>query len=462
MYTEEQQIEIFRRGFPRMDIVAPATPGNGGIHVLDDKAIEECRSYAAAAKVSGRCKLVPASGAASRMFKDIFSGLEQTNEAVTVLRDNIKRFAFYSEALFAGKDPAEVVLRDSGLGYASKPKGVILFHRYPDGECRSAIAEHLVEGQAYMRNDDDSVNIEFTVSPDHKELFEQAFADVRECYEQRYGVRYSLRLSCQDPATDTIAVDMEGKPFLKEDGTVLRRPAGHGALIYNLNAMPEELVYIKNIDNVAQERYLPEISAYKQALAGCALRLRDRIFAYLQALDSDPTPELCAEIEDFLAKELSVTIPQNADKVSALRSKLDRPIRVCGMVRRQGEPGGGPYIVRAADGSTSLQILEGVQIDASDPHCAEALDASTHFNPVDLVCCLHDSRGGKFDLLRHVDPEAGFISSKSYQGRELRALELPGLWNGAMSDWNTMFVEVPLSTFNPVKVVNDLLREAHQ
>lgn len=461
MYTETQQLEIFRRGFPRMDIIAPATVGRG-IHRLDGAALDECAAYYASSHVDGKCKFVPASGAASRMFKDIFAGLEQPNDATRTLRANISRFAFYDEALFEGRDPARVVLDEDGLGYAQKPKGVILFHRYPDGERRSAIAEHLVEGQAYARGDDGIVNVEFTVSPAHKELFGQVFDEVRGEYEKRFGVRYCMRLSTQDPSTDTIAVDMEGKPFLKEDGSVLKRPAGHGALIYNLNAVPEELVFIKNIDNVAQERFLAETSRYKRALAGCALMLRDRIFAYMRALESNPGPKLCDEVEEFLLERLCVTVPHDGDRTESLMRKLRRPVRVCGMVRSEGQAGGGPFIVRSADGSASLQILEGVQIDSSDPRGAAALAASTHFNPVDIVCCLHDSWGRKFDLTKYVDPEAGFISSKSWHGRELRALELPGLWNGAMSDWNTMFVEVPLSTFNPVKTVNDLLKAPHQ
>lgn len=461
MYTETQQIKIFRRGFPRMDIVAPATVGRG-IHRLDAATLDSCVAYYASAHVGGRCKFVPASGAASRMFKDIFAGLEHPNEAIETLRDNISRFAFYDKALFDGRDPARVVLDEDGLGYAQKPKGVILFHRYPDGERRSAIAEHLVEGQAYARGDDGIVNVEFTVSPAHKDLFEQVFDGLREEYERRYGVRYRLRLSSQDPATDTIAVDMEGRPFLMEDGSVLRRPAGHGALIYNLNAVPEELVFIKNIDNVAQDRFLAETSLYKRALAGCALMLRDKIFAYLSALEKNPRKALCDEVEEFLRERLCVTIPHGGDRAEALRRKLYRPVRVCGMVRSEGQAGGGPFIVRSRDGSESLQILEGVQIDPSDSRDAAALAASTHFNPVDIVCCLHDSRGRKFDLTAYVDEDAGFISSKSWHGRELRALELPGLWNGSMSDWNTMFVEVPLSTFNPVKTVNDLLKAPHQ
>lgn len=310
--------------------------------------------------------------------------------------------------------------------------------------------------------------------------------------KKKYGVRFDVEFTYQDKATDTVAVTPDNKLFLKEDGSILTRPAGHGALIYNLNNVKEELVSIKNIDNVCVERMLPTTVKYKKALMGRALQLRDRIYGYIYALDQiaaveivNPmssvlqayqalqedvyaTPDvqaLCNEIEDFLKDELCIEMPEAKgckERALALRDKLDRPIRVCGMVRNLGEPGGGPYIIREKDGSTSLQILESVQINPDDPKATEAMSKATHFNPVDLVCCLLDHNGRKFNLLEHVDENAGFISSKSYQGRELKALELPGLWNGAMSDWNTLFVEVPIETFNPVKAVLDLLRPAHQ
>lgn len=487
----EKQIERFRKGFPWMDIVAPATPEKG-IEILDDDRIREAEEYLDKAEVHGKCKFVPASGAASRMFKDIFAGMESPNDAVRKLSENIRSFAFYSPEVFDGKDNiAELLLTDKGLGYGSKPKGVLKFHRY-GSEARTAFAEHLVEGQEYMRNADGSVKLVVTISPEHRPLFDEAFACVREEYEKKYGVRFDVEFTYQDKATDTVAVTPDNKLFLKEDGSVLTRPAGHGALIYNLNNVKEELVSIKNIDNVCVERMLPTTVKYKKALMGRALQLRDRIYGYIYALDQiaaveivNPmssvlqayqalqedvyaTPDvqaLCNEIEDFLKDELCIEMPEAKgckERALALRDKLDRPIRVCGMVRNLGEPGGGPYIIREKDGSTSLQILESVQINPDDPKATEAMSKATHFNPVDLVCCLLDHNGRKFNLLEHVDENAGFISSKSYQGRELKALELPGLWNGAMSDWNTLFVEVPIETFNPVKVVLDLLRPAHQ
>lgn len=502
----ESQIEKFKSGFPWMDIAAPATPARG-IEVLDEAGLESAVAYADTAEVAGKCKFVPASGAASRMFKDIFAGMATlesgedipADAAAARLAAAIDKFAFYTEEMFGAVsdsreyrlDVVEKVLTDAGLGYGSKPKGVIKFHKYADGEARTAFAEHLVEGQEYMRNADGSVNLVVTISPEHRGLFEAALEEVRDAYEAKYGVKYNIEFTYQDAATDTVAVTKDNKPFRKDDGSLLFRPAGHGALIYNLNKVEEELVSIKNIDNVSVERYLPVTSKYKKALMGRCLQLRDTIFGFLTEMDmiigvpefvpypylpgynSIPvdnyaTPEcqeLCNRIEEFLRDELCIGMPMARDcksRAEALVAKLNRPIRVCGMVKNLGEPGGGPFIIKEKDGSTSLQILESVQIDKHNPAAADAMANATHFNPVDIVCCLRDYRGEKFNLLDYVDDEAGFISSKSFQGRELKALELPGLWNGSMSDWNTLFVEVPVETFNPVKVVLDLLRPAHQ
>ena len=479
--TVQDQVERFKKGFPWMKIVAPATPEKG-ILVLDEAAVEAAGKYYEAAKINGKCKFVPASGAASRMFKDLFSGLDALKEGKELADDapaskfvkQIQGFAFYTPELFGEtvypcedykKKVLANTLTEEGLGYGAKPKGVLKFHKYTDGEIRTAFAEHLVEAQNYMRNEDGTANLVVTISPEHQQLFEEAYAEVKEAYEAKYGVKYNIAFTFQDKATDTVAVDVENNPFRTETDALLFRPAGHGALIYNLNKLEEEVVSIKNIDNVANERLLPETATWKKVLLGKALELRDTIYGYLNALDNGVTEELCDEIEAFLDGTLCVTMPASAtleERAAALRAKLDRPIRVAGMVKNQGEPGGGPFIIAEKDGSTSLQVLESVQINMSDEHARTSLANATHFNPVDIVCCLHDYKGQSFDLLKYVDEDAGFISSKSYQGRELKALELPGLWNGAMSNWNTLFVEVPLETFNPVKVVLDLLRPAHQ
>ncbi len=475
----KHQIECFKSGFPWMKIVGPATPDRG-IMVLGESEVKEAVAYYEKADVKGKSKFVPASGAASRMFKDMFSGLSKLEAGEdladgtpgSVLAAHIKQFAFYTPEMFGEPEDSAAyrkatlskLLREDGLAYGSKPKGVLKFHRYPD-EVRTSLAEHLVEAQEYMRNADGTCNLTITISPEHQSLFEQAIAEVKPAYEKRYNVKYNISFTFQDKATDTVAVDPSNKPFRKADGSLLFRPAGHGALIHNLNKVEDELVSIKNIDNVAHEKLLPATALYKKVLMGKALMLRDRIFGYLRALDENPSAQLLNEIENFLDKTLCVQMPlaHNArEREEMLRAKLNRPIRVCGMVRNEGEPGGGPYIIAGKDGCTSLQILESVQINPADEGAMASMKRATHFNPVDLVCCLKDYKGRKFNLLEHVDPQAGFISSKSFEGRELKALELPGLWNGAMSDWNTLFVEVPIETFNPVKVVNDLLRPAHQ
>ena len=456
-----------------MKIVGPATPERG-ILVLSEKSAQECVDYYRSARVDGRCKFVPASGAASRMFKDMFAGLHALEEGKPLpapaerLVEHIREFAFYDEGVFApgdeAKDILEKLLTDKGLGYGAKPKGVLRFHRYAD-EIRTAIAEHLVEAATYMKDEDDLCHLTITISPEHRPLFEAAISEVREKFEARYGVRYDIRFQVQDPSTDTIAVDPRNKPFRKGDGSLLFRPAGHGALIYNLNQVEEELVSIKNIDNVSAEKLLPVTARYKEILLGSALMVRDQIFQYLDELEADPSVACCNEIEDYLDRVLCIQLPlarSRAERVEMLREKLNRPVRVCGMVRNEGEPGGGPYIIAGKDGCTSLQILESVQINPEDPGAKGAMARATHFNPVDLVCCLRNYKGERFDLTKYVDPDAGFISSKSFEGRELKALELPGLWNGAMSNWNTVFVEVPVETFNPVKTVLDLLRDAHK
>ena len=508
VHAVQEQVERFKKGFPWMKIVAPATPERG-ILVLDEAAVEAAGKYYESAQINGKCKFVPASGAASRMFKDLFSGLDaleagkeiSDSSPAAIFVDKIAEFAFYTPELFGDKSckcpeyrrsVLAKTLTDEGLGYGSKPKGVLKFHKYSDGEIRTAFAEHLVEAQNYMRNEDGTANLVVTISPEHQHLFEEAYAAVKEAYEAKYGVKYNITFTFQDKATDTIAVDVDNKPFRTEKDELLFRPAGHGALIYNLNKLEEEVVSIKNIDNVANERLLPETATWKKVLLGKALELRDIIFNYLRELDirtgdyitdlrvdvpaygkigdedvyqRPEVQELCDEIEKFLYDVLCIKMPQVdtcKERVQAIREKLNRPIRVAGMVKNQGEPGGGPFIIAEKDGSTSLQVLESVQINMSDDHARNALASATHFNPVDIVCCLHDYKGQSFNLLDYVDEDAGFISSKSYQGRELKALELPGLWNGAMSKWNTLFVEVPLDTFNPVKVVLDLLRPAHQ
>ena len=498
------QLECFKTGFPWLKLAGAASPGNGITIPTEAEKKDYLSAWDAYLDGSGKVlKFVPASGAASRMFKNLFEFLdnEEKTEFIQKFEANLDKFAFIDDLKAAinknggdgsVKTAIATLLGEEGLSYGKLPKGLLKFHKYEDG-ARTPVEEHLVEGALYAGGKNGQVTVHFTVSPEHRPLFEALVAKVAPKYEKKFGVKYSVSFSEQKASTDTVAANPDNTPFRGKDGKILFRPGGHGALIENLNDLDADVIFIKNIDNVANERLLPDTEKWKKVLMGRALELRDKIFGYLRELDiatnvtvgktvdvdlpglvglgdddiyqSDQVRSLCDDIEAFLRDELCVSIPVTGDckaRVEALRAKLNRPIRVCGMVKNQGEPGGGPFIIEEKDGSTSLQVLESVQINMSDEHSREALSKATHFNPVDIVCCLHDYKGNSFNLLDYVDENAGFISSKSYQGRELKALELPGLWNGAMSNWNTLFVEVPLSTFNPVKVVLDLLRPAHQ
>ncbi len=467
--TAEAQMQNFRKGFPYLDVIGPATPRRG-ITILD----EDRREQALEAYRNRKCtvaKFVPASGAASRMFKDMYAAADHLREggdaagcAAGRFIENIRRFAFYSDELFAGATPlqsCERLLGPEGLDYGSKPKGQILFHRYEDGP-RTAFEEHLVEGALYASDSEGVVRMVVTVSPEHLDSFKSLLEKVRPSYERRFGVRYSVTFTLQSPSTDTIAATPDNQPFRKSDGTLLFRPGGHGALIRNLNEVDSDIAVIKNIDNVARESYIPQTVLWKRILIGRLIQSMDRCFSLLRRSEVEKDSEtLRNEIVTFLDTEYNITVSRE-NALSDLIARLNRPIRVCGMVRNVGEPGGGPFIVRERDGSTSLQILESVQLDMNDPGALTMFREGTHFNPVDLVCSLVDYKCKHFNLPDFVDPATGFISSKSYEGRTLKAQELPGLWNGAMSRWNTIFVEVPLITFNPVKTLFDLLRDEHQ
>ena len=457
----EEQLENFRRGFPYLKVVRAASPGDG-ITMLDaaqaDAAIAR---YEREAARLGIVKFVPASGAATRMFKELFEFVNEgkRGKGIDTLLEHLYEFAFWPEleaVLPAGADDRATVdaIVNDGLGYGHKPKGLVTFHAYPEG-ARKAVEEHLVEGAAYAASDG-AVRIHFTVSPEHRAAFEALLAEKVPLYEKRFGVHYDISFSVQKPSTDTVAVNPDNTPFRQEDGTLLFRPAGHGALIENLNEIDADVIFIKNIDNVTTDALRGDTVRCKKMLAGVLLGLQERAFEYLKALEVGGAD--LEAIADFIGQRLNVKLPADYDS-ALLRSVLDRPIRVCGMVRNEGEPGGGPFWVSNPDGTESLQIAESSQIGPDDQ---QLMQAATHFNPVDLVCGVRDSKGGKFDLRRYTDPSTGFISSKSSGGRPLRAQELPGLWNGAMARWNTVFVDVPVSTFSPVKVVQDLLRPQHR
>ncbi len=457
----EQQLENFRRGFPFLKVVRAASPADG-ILVPDAATVARAADrYTAAADRCSVVKFVPASGAATRMFKELFAFVneDKRGKGIDTLLDNLEHFAFWPElkaVLPAGADDKAKVsaIVNEGLGYGRQPKGLVTFHAYADG-ARKAVEEHLVEGAAYATTRG-TARIHFTVSPEHLAGFRELLDRKVPEYEARFGIRYEISFSVQKPSTDTIAVNPDNTPFRQEDGSLLFRPAGHGALIENLSEIDADIVFIKNIDNVTTDARRGDTITYKKVLAGILLELQEETFARLKALDAG-TADL-AGTAAFIEKSLCVKLPAHYD-AALLRSILDRPIRVCGMVRNEGEPGGGPFWVANSDGTESLQIAESSQISPED---MPLMQSATHFNPVDLVCGIKNFRGEKFDLRNYTDPATGFISSKSSGGRELRAQELPGLWNGAMARWNTVFVDVPITTFSPVKVVQDLLRPQHQ
>ncbi len=490
--TEQQinvQLEEFKTGFPFLKLEAAAAIGKG-IVAPDpqekEKMIEAWNEYKAAGNKI--VKFVPASGAASRMFKNMFAFLTADYDVPTTdfektYFDNIEKFAFYNalnekcvencgadiKALIAKSDYKAVVanmLNADGLNYGQLPKGLLLFHNYPEGP-RTPMEEHLVEGALYAASNGEA-NVHFTVSHEHMALFEKKVEEKKDGYAQKYGIKYNISFSEQKPSTDTVAANPDNTPFRTEDGKLLFRPGGHGALIENLNEIDADVIFIKNIDNVVPDRLKQETVDYKQVIAGVLVTLQKKAFDYLKVLDTgkydhEQLEEMIRFVQrDLCCRKSDIKLLEDAELVIYLRNKLNRPMRVCGVVKNVGEPGGGPFLTYNQDGTVSLQILESSQIDKSNAEYQKMFTEGTHFNPVDLVCAVKDYKGQPFDLPKYVDKTTGFISSKSKNGKELKALELPGLWNGAMSDWNTIFVEVPLGTFNPVKTVNDLLREQHQ
>jgi hypothetical protein len=481
------QLESFKQGFPFLNLVGPATPARG-IQVWEETQVQHYQSYfqRKAAELD-IVKFVPASGAASRMFKDLFSFLETDgdltkNGFTQKFIESLHQFAFYQDlevvlrqegesiaSLLEKKEYKKLVaalLTETGLNYGNLPKGLLKFHAYSE-ENRCPAEEHLIEGIQYGVGKNKQVQIHFTVSPEHEEGFVKEISQHLPRLQEQDGLAFTLSYSHQKKSTDTIAVDEANEPFLEEDGSLLFRPAGHGALLENLNEVAADLIFIKNIDNVVPDRLKPVTKSYKMALAGLLLEVQARVFEALKALE-EVSHQSVSKAQEVYVSDLGGIIPQTlqggslTEQAAFLRAKLNRPIRVCGMVKNTGEPGGGPFWIQEKDGTQSLQILETAQIDLNDSESKQHFQGSTHFNPVDLVCGTRDYRGEAFDLLQFRDMNTGFITEKSKSGKVLKALELPGLWNGAMAHWNTLFVEVPLITFNPVKTINDLLREEHQ
>jgi hypothetical protein len=495
----QEQIDNFKTGFPFINLFAPATPEFGLKQLSPEEEYMYLQQFKELFDEVDVVKFVPASGAASRMFKHLFEFAEKyTNDdegqkifekdkgfnSVHNFFANIEKFAFYNDLNDKlsknGFDLTEEIeaknyglvlnylLQDYGLGYASLPKGLLRFHLYDDYN-RFAVEEHLVEAAIYGTNSDGIAKIHFTVSPEHQEKFESTIDDIIDRYERIREVKFEISFSQQKPSTDTVSVNLLNEPFREDDGTILFRPGGHGALIENLNDIDADVVYIKNIDNVIPDRLKDDTFKYKKLIGSYLMSIQSVIHNYLYILeDGNPEDDELDEMYDYMETELFIEVPSyikemdSMEQIDWLFEQLNRPVRVCGMVKNEGEPGGGPFIVLNEDGTKSLQIVESSQIDFSKPEQAELVKKSTHFNPVDLVCALKDYNGLKFDLTEFVDEKTGFISEKSKGGKALKAQELPGLWNGAMANWITVFMEVPISTFNPVKTVNDLLRDQHQ
>ncbi len=492
----DRQLNFYKTGFPFLELVRPATP-NDGIRCLTEEEINKfSQKYSNEAENISIVKFVPASGAASRMFKDLFvfvseyNGSQEqkqkfndVNSPARRFVDNIDRFAFYDnlqkivygkygmsvkEMLQAHKpkELVESVISKDGLNYGNLPKGLIEFHRYKNTS-RTPVEEHIAEGIMYAKSGK-NVRIHFTVSPEHLGFFSTFVEKARVFFEEKYNCKLDINFSTQKPFTDTIAVDDNNEIFRDENGTPLFRPAGHGSLIENLNDIDSRLVFIKTIDNVVPDSRKEATVKYKTALAGYLLKTKENIADYIKILENNPSQQQLDEAYVFVSKKLCVEFPESflnlpdKEKAEKLLAKLKRPLRICGMVKNEGEPGGGPFWAKNSDGTTSLQIVESSQIDSKDPQSQAIVKKATHFNPVDLVCDLTDCEGKKYDLRKFTDPMTGFISHKSKNGRNLKSIERPGLWNGAMSDWNTIFVEVPIETFSPVKTVLDLLREQHQ
>ena len=491
LHTVLVQIENFKTGFPYLQIIDAATVGNGIIR-LNKSELEKAEDLYEEKVAHGirPLKFIPASGAASRMFKDLYEALDsfKNAEAGEVLKNNkgakqyiegFEKFAFSAELKSVieksgnqlnEKNKIDFLLSETGLNYGSMPKGLLKFHKYKNSE-RTPFEEHMVEGAAYATDNSGKARLLFTVSPEHQQGFEKLLTNILVQYEEELDVTFEIGFSQQKPSTDTIAVDLKNEPFRENDGSLLFRPAGHGALIENLNDLNADIIFIKNIDNVVPDRLKKPTIDYKKALAGVLLKTQEKLFFYQKELNEKHPVALdhafLAAAAGFLENTLNTKPESNQyytekeDLYQYLKEKYNRPLRVCGMVKNEGEPGGGPFWARNSDGTISLQVVESSQIDPESVQQQTMAKHATHFNPVDLVCAVKNYRGEKYNLTEFTDPATGFISKKSKDGKELKAQELPGLWNGAMSNWNTLFVEVPIETFNPVKTVNDLLREQH-
>ena len=469
-------------GFLAARLVKPSTVDDGIISLSEEGKGFYINKYQNSLDDLKVCKFVPASGAASRMFRDLVSeysnmgiGDEDLSKypATKILIESYDKFAFSTElraqidSLNNYKEVLKTLLFEPGLNYSNLPKGLIKFHDYIDFQ-RTAFEEHLVEAKRYIKGANGICRIHFTVPEDSRDFISNHIK-ASQVFNKSSELEFDISYSRQDPSTDTVAIDMENNLILDEEGQLLFRPAGHGALLNNLNKIKADIVFIKNIDNVPVEKYLDETENYKKALGGYLLEIREKIINYLNMLDSNEENEnVLVEIKDYCREKLFIDISpdfENLDveeKIEYLHKKLNRPIRICGVVKNEGEPGGGPFWVKDDSGEVSLQIVESAQVDMNSDAQKKIWESSTHFNPVDIVCSVTNYMGEKFNLNKYVDHSAGIVTTKSHAGNRIKALELPGLWNGAMADWITVFIEVPLITFTPVKTVFDLLRIEHQ
>lgn len=493
------QIEAFHKSSCFIRLAKPCIPGDGVQRINDSDEFKYLQLHEKAAQKGRFQKFVPASGAATRMFQSLlqiyhmphYLGPDElclkVEQGVSVACDFVRfleefhKFPFKTDfeqvlardgcsirELFQHSQYwkfLEYLLTSRGLNYGFLPKALIKFHRYAS-ECRTALEEHLVDASGYLGNSNESCKIHFTVSPEHEANFKDLCTRVKNRYEELCRTRFDLCFSFQKPSTNTIAVDLENQPFRDKHGLLHFRPGGHGALIENLNDTLGDLVYIKNIDNVAPDRLKGEIIHWKRILGGLLIDVQQQVHDFVIQLKEGRN--ITPQAAQFVRNRLLMQLPDGFDELEdgrrreLLVQKLNRPIRVCGVVPNAGEPGGAPFWVQEKDGTLSLQIIEKAQVDLNSEEQARIWNSSTHFNPVDIVCGLRDYRGEPFDLRHYVDEDAVFISRKSKDGQDIKVLELPGLWNGSMSSWITVIVEVPPITFNPVKSVFDLLRPEHQ
>lgn len=491
------QINIFKNGISKIVLDKPATL-NDGIFSLSRNSAAKYASYFEDKKDKFILKkFVPASGAASRMFKFLSEFLleynpdkESINAYINRKNNNclytflvaLDKFPFYKDVITILKEKnsdynlwnkdekaynfVKIMLCKENFNFAEKPKGILPFHSY-DNFIATPIFEHLKESVAYAEFKG-RTNIHFTISENHLKEFNDCIEGAKKIIEKETNTSINYSFSYQYKETNTIAVDSTDQPFRDNNGNILFRPGGHGALIKNLNNLDADIVFIKNIDNVSHNN-IDTIALYKRALAGILIELQEKIFYYLYKLDHETiTDDDITEVLSFAKKDLLIDIPTEIskytsdNKIEYLKQVLDRPIRICGMVKNEGEPGGGPFWARGEKGKTSLQIVESSQIDLDNKAQSKIFSQSTHFNPVDVVCSFKNYKGEKYDLTNFVDHKTGFIVEKTWLGKKLKSYELPGLWNGAMAEWISIFVEVPLDTFSPVKNVNDLLKPAHQ